>query len=73
MTDQSFKFPRFFVTAPSPCPYVPGRFERNRRQLAGLAAYSRLSLMELRAETGIQYHQLSKGILHFCTEQAGPG
>ena len=28
MTDQSFKFPRFFVTAPSPCPYVPGRFER---------------------------------------------
>ncbi len=28
MTDQSFKFPRFFVTAPAPCPYVPGRFER---------------------------------------------
>jgi arginyl-tRNA--protein-N-Asp/Glu arginylyltransferase len=28
VTDQSFKFPRFFVTAPSPCPYVPGRFER---------------------------------------------
>ena len=28
MTDQSFKFPRFFVTAPSPCPYIPGRFER---------------------------------------------
>ncbi|TRW18056.1 arginyltransferase [Glacieibacterium frigidum] len=28
MTDQSFKFPRFFVTAPSPCPYVAGRFER---------------------------------------------
>ena len=49
---------------------LPGRFERNRRQLAGLAAYSRLSLMELRAETGIQYHQLSKGILRFCTEQA---
>ena len=28
MTDQSFRFPRFFVTAPSPCPYVPGRTER---------------------------------------------
>ncbi|MBZ6377923.1 arginyltransferase [Pacificimonas flava] len=28
MTDQSFRFPRFFVTAPSPCPYLPGRTER---------------------------------------------
>ena len=49
---------------------IPGRFERNRRQLAGLATYSRSSLIELRAETGIQYHQLSKGILRFCTEQS---
>jgi D-amino-acid dehydrogenase len=48
----------------------PGRFERNRRQLAGLASYSRDSLIELRAETGIQYHHLSRGILTFCTEQA---
>jgi D-amino-acid dehydrogenase len=48
----------------------PGRFERNRRQLAGLASYSRDSLIELRAETGVQYHQLSRGILTFCTEQA---
>ena len=23
-----FRFPRFFVTTPSPCPYVPGRVER---------------------------------------------
>ncbi|HWU91647.1 MAG TPA: arginyltransferase [Sphingomicrobium sp.] len=23
-----FKFPRFFVTSPSPCPYLPGRTER---------------------------------------------
>ncbi|MFW2828823.1 arginyltransferase [Sphingomonas sp. ID0503] len=23
-----FRFPRFFVTAPSPCPYLPGRTER---------------------------------------------
>ncbi len=49
---------------------IPGRFERNRRQLAGLASYSRDSLIELRAETGIQYHQLSRGILRFYTERA---
>jgi D-amino-acid dehydrogenase len=49
---------------------LPGRFERNARRLAGLAAYSRESLIALRAETGIQYDHLSKGILHFCTEQA---
>ena len=49
---------------------IPGRFERNRRQLAGLASYSRDSLIELRAATGLQYHQLSRGILRFCTEQA---
>lgn len=23
-----FRFPRFFVTAPSPCPYLPGKIER---------------------------------------------
>lgn len=28
MTDQAFRFPRFFVTAPTPCPYLPGRTER---------------------------------------------
>jgi D-amino-acid dehydrogenase len=49
---------------------IPGRFERNARQLAGLASYSRASLIALRADTGIQYDQLSKGILLFCTEQA---
>jgi len=47
---------------------IPGRFERNARQLAGLGAYSRACLVELRAQTGIQYHQLSRGILQFCTE-----
>ena len=49
---------------------IPGRFERNRRQLAGLASYSRDSLIELRSETGLQYHQLSRGILRFYTERA---
>lgn len=28
MTDQSFQFPRFFVTAPAPCPYLPDQQER---------------------------------------------
>jgi arginine-tRNA-protein transferase len=28
VTDQSYRFPRFFVTAPAPCPYLPGRTER---------------------------------------------
>ena len=23
-----FRFPKFFVTTPSPCPYLPGRQER---------------------------------------------
>lgn len=28
MTDLSYQFPRFFVTAPSPCPYLEGKEER---------------------------------------------
>jgi arginine-tRNA-protein transferase len=28
MTDQSRRFPEFYVTAPQPCPYLSGRFER---------------------------------------------
>ncbi len=49
---------------------LPGRFERNTRQLAGLARYSRDCLAELRSETGIEYDRVARGILHFCTEQA---
>jgi D-amino-acid dehydrogenase len=49
---------------------LPGRFERNARRLAALATYSRASLIALRAETGVQYDQSSKGILLFCTEPA---
>ena len=26
--DQKRRFPEFYVTAPQPCPYLPGRFER---------------------------------------------
>lgn len=28
MTDQKNRFPEFYVTAPQPCPYLPGRLER---------------------------------------------
>ncbi len=49
---------------------LPGRFERNTRQLAGLARYSRECLAELRRDTGIEYDRVARGILHFCTEQA---
>ena len=47
---------------------LPGRFERNCRALAGLAAYSRDCLRALRQATGIRYDHLSRGILHFATD-----
>ena len=28
MTEQSRRFPEFYVTAPQPCPYLSGRLER---------------------------------------------
>jgi D-amino-acid dehydrogenase len=46
---------------------LPGRFERNCRSLAALAAYSLECLRALRAEAGIRYDELSRGILHFAT------
>lgn len=48
---------------------LPGRFERNTRQLAGLAQYSRACLSALREEADISYHRVGKGILHFCDAQ----
>ena len=48
---------------------IPGRFERNVRELSGLATYSRECLGRLRAETHIRYDALTRGILHFCTDQ----
>jgi D-amino-acid dehydrogenase len=48
----------------------PGRFEHNTRMLSGLAAYSRECLKALRNRTGIRYDELSRGILHFATNQA---
>jgi D-amino-acid dehydrogenase len=48
---------------------VPGRFERNIRALSGLATYSRDCLRALRTQTGIRYDALTRGILHFCTDE----
>jgi D-amino-acid dehydrogenase len=47
---------------------LPGRFERNCRALAGLAAYSRDCLRALREKTGLRYDHSSRGILHFATD-----
>lgn len=49
---------------------TPGHWRDNIRQLVALGAYSRTALRELRAETGIQYDQLTRGILHFHTSAA---
>ena len=46
---------------------LPGRFERHSRVLASLAAYSRGCLRALRAEIGIRYDHLERGILQFAT------
>jgi D-amino-acid dehydrogenase len=45
------------------------RTRRNIRQLVTLGLYSRASLQALRAETGISYDQLTRGILHFYTSE----
>jgi D-amino-acid dehydrogenase len=41
----------------------------NIRQIVAIAEYSRQSLQRVRAETGIDYDCLTKGILHFYTDQ----
>jgi D-amino-acid dehydrogenase len=47
----------------------PARVAANLRQIVAIAEYSRLSLKALRAETGIAYDNLARGILHFYTDQ----
>ena len=46
---------------------LPWRFRHNIREMVNLGLYSRQSLQELREETGIQYEQLTLGILQFYT------
>lgn len=47
----------------------PARVAENLRQIVTIADYSRRSLHALRAETGIEYDSLARGILHFYTDQ----
>ena len=48
---------------------TPANSRHNLIRMVRLGTYSRDKLGELREETGIQYDQLSKGILHFYTDQ----
>jgi D-amino-acid dehydrogenase len=48
---------------------TPSRTARNIRQIVALAEYSRQTLSALRADTGIEYDCLTRGILHFYTDQ----
>jgi D-amino-acid dehydrogenase len=48
---------------------LPSRTRHNTVQCLNLALYSRDCLKALRADTGIQYHQLERGILQFYTER----
>ena len=45
------------------------RTDENIRQIVNISEYSRLTLQSVRAETGIDYDCLTKGILHFYTDQ----
>jgi len=47
----------------------PARVAANLRRIVALADYSRRSLQALRAQTGIEYDSLARGILHFYTDQ----
>ncbi len=47
---------------------LPARNRRNIAQLVRLGLYSRTILQALRRQTGLQYHQLERGILHLYTE-----
>jgi D-amino-acid dehydrogenase len=49
---------------------TPARTRHNIRQIVNLGLYSRATLQQLRAELGLQYDQLAKGILHFYTSEA---
>jgi D-amino-acid dehydrogenase len=49
---------------------TPARTRRNIRQIVNLGLYSRASLQALRAETGIEYDCLARGILHFYTSRS---
>ncbi len=48
---------------------APARTADNIRQIVALCEYSRLTLQDVRLETGIDYDCETRGILHFYTDQ----
>jgi D-amino-acid dehydrogenase len=48
---------------------TPARTAHNIRQIVAISEYSRQTLQAVRAETGIDYDCLTRGILHFYTDQ----
>jgi D-amino-acid dehydrogenase len=48
---------------------TPARTAYNIRQIVAIAEYSRQTLQAVRAETGIDYDYLTRGILHFYTDR----
>jgi D-amino-acid dehydrogenase len=48
---------------------TPGRTAHNIRQIVAISEYSRQTLQAVRAETGIHYDELTRGILHFYTDR----
>jgi D-amino-acid dehydrogenase len=48
---------------------LPGRTRRNMAAIVALALYSRRRLQQLRAELGLEYDQLERGILHIYTDR----
>lgn len=49
---------------------LPSRYRFNIQQMVNLGLYSRRTLQELRAETGIEYDHATRGILQFYTEDS---
>ena len=49
---------------------LPGRTRRNIAAIVAMSLYSRNRLRTLRAELGLQYDQLERGILHIYTDSA---
>lgn len=55
MTDQSFTFPKFYVTPPSACPYLPDRSER--KVFTELAGGNPIALHETLSQAGFRRSQ----------------
>lgn len=49
---------------------TPVRARQNLQDLVRLGLYSRAALQALRAQTGVQYDELTRGILHYYTDEA---